>query len=139
MHYELIGNEIKTILIGSACILHYGHTWSELNFGLWNPTLCYCMSRNTVVILTIVQLTTIYVFEEINWSLIYTYRHCILLSILALLLLLTLFLLWGSPMSISLLVSFWASSPLSFALCNCFVSSLFVFCGKINKHPNVIF
>ena len=46
---------------------------------------------------------------------IYTYLHCILLSILALLLLLTLFLLRGSPMSISLMGSFWASSPLSFA------------------------
>lgn len=56
----------KTSLIGSACRLHYGRTWSELNFGLWNPTLCYRMSRNPYVILTAVPLTRIY--EDINWS-----------------------------------------------------------------------
>ena len=38
-------------------------------------------------------------------------------------------------MSISLMVSFWAFSPLSFAFVplNCLVLSLFVFCGKSNK------
>ena len=35
-------------------------------------------------------------------------------------------------MSISLMVSFWAFSPLSFAFV-CLVLSLFVFCGKSNK------
>ena len=41
------------------------------------------------------------------------------------------FLLWGSPMSISPIVSFWASLPLSFAfsVTQCLVLSLFVFCG----------
>ena len=36
-------------------------------------------------------------------------------------------------MSISLMVSFWASLPLSFLLCNCLDLSLFIFCGKSNK------
>ena len=65
---ELIDSEIRTILIGSAWRLHYEHTWSGLNFGLWNQP-CFCESRNPQVFLTrVVPLTTIYIFEDINWS-----------------------------------------------------------------------
>ena len=65
---ELIDSEIRTVLIGSAWRLHYEHTWSGLNFGLWNPP-CYCESRNPQVFLArVVPLTTIYIFEDINWS-----------------------------------------------------------------------
>ena len=61
---ELIDSEIRTILIGSTWRLHYEHTWSGLNFGL--P--CYCESHNPQVFLTrVVPLTTIYIFEDINW------------------------------------------------------------------------
>ena len=62
----MIDSEIRTILIGSAWRLHYEHTWSRLNFGLWNPP-CYCKSRNPQVFLTqVVPSTTIYIFEDIN-------------------------------------------------------------------------
>ena len=65
---ELIDSKIRTILIGSAWRLHYEHTWSGLNFGLWNQP-CFCELRNPKVFLTrIVPLTTIYIFEDINWS-----------------------------------------------------------------------
>ena len=40
-------------------------------------------------------------------------------------------------MSISLMVSFWASSPLHLLLCNCLVLLLFIFCGKSNKVSKV--
>ena len=36
-------------------------------------------------------------------------------------------------MSISLMVSFWASRHFHLLLCNCLVLSLFIFCGKSNK------
>ena len=65
---ELIDSEIRTILIGSAWRLHYEQTWSGLNFGLWNQP-CFCESRNPQVFLTrVVLLTTVYIFEDINWS-----------------------------------------------------------------------
>ena len=66
--------EIRTILIGLAWRLHYEHTLSGLNFGLWNPPF-YCESRNPQVFFTrVVPLTTIYIFEDINWSA--KRKHC---------------------------------------------------------------
>ena len=50
-------------------------------------------------------------------------------SILALLLLLTLFLLWGSPMSVSPMVIFGLPCQFPLLLWNCLVLSLFVFCS----------
>ena len=41
-----------------------------ISIELWpvKPTLCYYMSRNPQVFLTVAPLTTIYFFEDINWS-----------------------------------------------------------------------
>ena len=118
---ELFGKNLVVNSYLSSHVRYYFYTHYYMYHTLYFVNSVYLISKFILAFIVFYQETP------------FPHFLLILLSILALLLLLTLFFTLRELYVIRLMVSFGLPRHFHFLLCNCLVLSLLVFCGKRNK------